>query len=76
MIDEQFLRAVKILTFVGERPLTNATGFFFLHDAFPYLVTARHVVSNEGTGQWPKATGKPGAYLARRTRRLESNHRG
>lgn len=46
-IDRMFLRVAKILTFNGQQPLTNATGFFYLHDDFLYLVTARHVVLNE-----------------------------
>ena len=47
MIDRIYLRVAKILTFAGSRPLTNASGFFYLHDEFLYLVTARHVVIDE-----------------------------
>jgi Trypsin-like peptidase domain len=46
-IDEMYFRVAKIRTFVGGRALTNATGFFYLHDEFLYLVTARHVVISE-----------------------------
>jgi hypothetical protein len=42
-----FLRVAKVQTFAGQRPSTNATGFFYLHDEFLYLITARHVVVNE-----------------------------
>jgi Trypsin-like peptidase domain len=46
-IDKMYLRLAKIQTFVGGQQLTNATGFFYLHDEFLYLVTSRHVVINE-----------------------------
>ncbi len=45
-IDNMYLRVAKILTFAGGQPLTNATGFFFLHDDFLYLITSRHVVAD------------------------------
>ena len=45
--EEIYFRVAKILTFTGSVPLTNATGFFYLHDSFLYLVTSRHVVLNE-----------------------------
>lgn len=48
-----YLRVAKILTFAGEKPLTNATGFFYLHDEFLYLVTSRHVVLNEAAAHRP-----------------------
>lgn len=47
MTDPMFLRVAKILTFAGSQPLTNASGFFYLHEGFLYLVTARHVVIDE-----------------------------
>lgn len=53
MIDQMYLRVAKILTFTGTQPLTNATGFFYLHDAFLYLITSRHVVINERAGHRP-----------------------
>jgi hypothetical protein len=53
MIDKTFLRVAKILTFAGDRPLTNATGFFYQHDGFLYLVTSRHVVIDEATQHRP-----------------------
>jgi hypothetical protein len=52
-IDKMYLRVAKIQTFAGGQPLTNATGFFYLHDAFLYLVTARHVVINEAAHHRP-----------------------
>ncbi len=46
-IDAMLLRVAKVQTFASGRALTNATGFFYLHNDFLYLVTARHVVINE-----------------------------
>ena len=45
-IDNLYLRVAKIVTFSAGQALTNATGFFYLHNDFLYLITARHVVSN------------------------------
>ena len=53
LLDKMFLRVAKIQTYTGSRPLTNATGFFYLHDRFLYLVTSRHVVVNPATGHRP-----------------------
>lgn len=47
MLDNMYLRLARILTFAGGQPLTNATGFFYLHDDFLYLITSRHVVISE-----------------------------
>lgn len=52
-IDKMYLRVAKILTFAGRQSLTNATGFFYLHDDFLYLVTSRHVVINEAAQHRP-----------------------
>lgn len=53
MLDKMYLRVAKILTFAGGQPLTNATGFFYLHDDFLYLVTSRHVVFSEAVQHRP-----------------------
>ena len=53
MIDTMLIRVAKILTFIEGRPLTNATGFFYLHQEFLYLITARHVVINEAADHRP-----------------------
>lgn len=53
MLDKMYLRVAKVLTFAGGRPLTNATGFFYLHDEFLYLVTSRHVVISEAVQHRP-----------------------
>lgn len=52
-IDTMYLRVAKVRTFARTQPLTNATGFFFLHDEFLYLITARHVVINEASPHHP-----------------------
>ena len=53
MIDKMYLRVAKVLTFAGGQPLTNATGFFYQHDDFLYLITSRHVVINEAACHRP-----------------------
>lgn len=45
-IDNLYLQVAKIVTFSAGQALTNATGFFYLHNDFLYLITARHVVSS------------------------------
>lgn len=52
-LDKMYLHVAKIITFSGVRPLTNATGFFYFHEGFLYLITARHVVVNEVNGHRP-----------------------
>jgi Trypsin-like peptidase domain len=44
MIDTLLLTAARIATFDIDRPLTNASGFFFERDTRLYLVTSRHVL--------------------------------
>lgn len=41
--DALLLTATRIATFQGDRPLTNASGFFFERDDALFLVTSRHV---------------------------------
>lgn len=53
LVDTMFLRVAKVCTFAGDAQLTNATGFFYLHDNFLYLITARHVVVNERVNHRP-----------------------
>ena len=52
-IDNTLLRVAKVRTFSRGTPKTNATGFFYLHDEYLYLITARHVVHDEATGHHP-----------------------
>lgn len=42
-MDALLLTAARISTFVGDRALTNASGFFFERDGALFLVTSRHV---------------------------------
>ena len=53
MLDKMYLRVAKVLTFAGGQPLTNATGFFYMHDEFLYLITSRHVVISEAVQHRP-----------------------
>ncbi|MCV0439235.1 MAG: serine protease [Hydrogenophaga sp.] len=52
-VDPLFLAAPHVSTFLGQQPLTNASGFFFERDARLYLVTSRHVVIDEATQHLP-----------------------
>jgi hypothetical protein len=56
-VDRLLIRVGKVSTYFGGNPMTNATGFFFLHDSFLYFVTARHVVINEPLGHFPDSLG-------------------
>ena len=51
-IESLLLAVTRVSTMLGERQITNATGFFFERDKRLYLVTNRHVVHDE-----------PGAHL-------------
>jgi len=53
MIDPLLLSSVKVLTFNGGQPLTNASGFLFERGEQLYLVTSRHVVRNEPSQHFP-----------------------
>jgi S1-C subfamily serine protease len=51
------LRVAKVQTFMRGKRATNATGFFYLHEDFLYLVTARHVVCDEASQHYPEHLG-------------------
>ncbi len=53
MIDSLLLTAARISTFEHDRPLTNASGFFFQRDERLFLVTSRHVLIDEPTEHHP-----------------------
>lgn len=53
MIEPLLLTSARILTFDADRPLTNASGFFFERDGCLFLVTSRHVVCDEPSGHMP-----------------------
>lgn len=44
MIEALLIAVTRVVTLQGERPLTNATGFFFERDGRLFLITSRHVV--------------------------------
>ncbi|MEN0106892.1 MAG: serine protease [Pseudomonas sp.] len=53
MLEPLLLAATRVSTFDLERPLTNASGFFFERDGRLFLVTSRHVVIDEPTEHHP-----------------------
>jgi S1-C subfamily serine protease len=53
MIEPLLLTAAAIGTFDGDRPLTNASGFYFERDTRLFLVTSRHVVLDEHSRHVP-----------------------
>jgi Trypsin-like peptidase domain len=53
MIESLLLTAARVSTFVGQRLLTNASGFFFERRGRLFLVTSRHVVIDEPSEHFP-----------------------
>jgi S1-C subfamily serine protease len=53
MIEPLLMTALRILTFEEQRPLTNASGFFFERDGRLFLVTSRHVIIDEPSRHFP-----------------------
>jgi len=53
MIEPILLAAARVSTFLGQRPLTNASGFFFERGARLFLVTSRHVMIDEPSKHFP-----------------------
>ena len=53
MIESLLLAATRVLTFEQQRPLTNASGFFFERDGRLFLVTSRHVLFDEPSKHFP-----------------------
>ena len=53
MIEPLLLTTTRVLTFDGNRPLTEASGFFFEREDRLFLVTSRHVVIDEPTQHFP-----------------------
>lgn len=52
-VESVLLAALRVSTFLGERALTSASGFFFERDQRLYVVTSRHVVIDEPTQHFP-----------------------
>ena len=53
MIEPLLLTGAAISTFYGDRPLTNASGFYFERESKLYLITSRHVVFDEQGKHFP-----------------------
>jgi S1-C subfamily serine protease len=53
MIESLLLTAARILTYEGQRALTNASGFFFEREGRLFLVTSRHVVIDGPSEHFP-----------------------
>jgi S1-C subfamily serine protease len=53
MIEPILLAAARVSTYLGQQPLTNASGFFFERDDRLFLVTSRHVVSDAPSEHFP-----------------------
>ena len=53
MIEPILLSTLRVATFEGRRPLTNASGFLFERDDRLFLVTSRHVLFDEPTKHYP-----------------------
>ena len=52
-VEALLLTTTQISTYAGNLLLTRATGFFFKRDERLFLVTSRHVLSDEPNGHWP-----------------------
>lgn len=52
-IESILLTAANVITFVGPRRLTNASGFFFQRQDRLFLVTSRHVLVDEQAKHFP-----------------------
>jgi len=53
VIESLPLAVTRVTTLLGDRHLTNATGFFFERDGDLYVVTSRHVVLDEPSKHYP-----------------------
>jgi hypothetical protein len=52
-IDARLVRVAKVLSFAGNQQVGNATAFFFLREGYLYLITNRHVVSDDLNRLYP-----------------------
>lgn len=53
MVESLLLAVTRVSTLLGEKQLTNATGFFFARDDKLFLITNRHVVLDEASDHRP-----------------------
>jgi hypothetical protein len=52
-IESILITAVRVYTFKGRQPLTNASGFFFQRDERLFVVTSRHVLIDKPSSHFP-----------------------
>jgi len=52
-IEPLLLTTTRVSTFLGQRPLTDASGFFFAREDRLFLVTSRHVLMDEASKHLP-----------------------
>jgi len=53
VVESLLLAVTRVSTLLGEKQLTNATGFFFARDDKLFLITNRHVVLDEASDHRP-----------------------
>jgi S1-C subfamily serine protease len=53
VVESLLLAVPRVSTFLGQRALTGASGFFFERDTRLYLVTSRHVLIDEPSRHFP-----------------------
>ena len=53
IVDSLLLTATQVITYAGQRLLTNASGFFFERDGRLFLVTSRHVMVDTPSKHFP-----------------------
>jgi S1-C subfamily serine protease len=53
VVESLLLAVTRVSTLLGEKQLTNATGFFFARDDELFLITNRHVVLDEASDHRP-----------------------
>lgn len=53
MTEPLLLTAARVLTFNGDAPMTNASGFFYAAGDRLFLATSRHVLVDEESGHFP-----------------------
>jgi len=53
MIEPLLLTAAPVFTLARDKPLTNASGFFFARDKRLFLVTSRHVLLDKPSNHFP-----------------------
>ena len=53
MIESLLLAVTRVTTMLGQKTLTNATGFFFEREKRLYLITSRHVVLDKPSEHFP-----------------------